>query len=1513
MIGGSPSSPPEFTGKKPYFNLSEKREFIGVKNDLSEFDIHIYSIPYFAKALTTYNYTYEPDQFLNNLLPYVNNSDNYCFCYDNPDDHKERYYNIASIEETVYQPKVLTDLLNSSLTVKKGDFINLNIYGFARIRKTKTEYQNISLKCIAKNNYRSSQYPDYSIVSGIYYHNATDTTYISDSKYFTFSPPIFQLIKHQTIDTLNKTSHDWDNITNDSYTYNTYISTYPAVNEIGKINAEYHNYSSSGNYPWTEYSYYSSSNSSCPIAQYGYLRSKTDYFTGGGTTYYSYCQNDRSAFLNLSNKPSCFQDMFKLTNIFEETGPYIDFIPSISSQLNVTKTNRFTFKPLSVVHLVDKMNDLGEIEQIQLENCAVYDNAGKPILESDANYNTKINEYDAWDRLTRIILPFDLNSMFCKVDKRKMQANGFWQYTDMSSLLNQPLNIVDITKRQSSGEVMAIGGANERKGVIITFKNDIGLISNFNDIKLHIPQLDYQLQNGSLVEIFLAHQTYNAVYNWNEWHDIGFVELIVDDKKSYSRVNNDELVITFSHGFYDPNEPYQRFKDNVIEALNYSYTNNRPVYVEIALMTTNNTFMNFSVSPGSACNPYIEIQGNFGDPDKVKYDGFTIANSYKHISLYAEQPPIWNYSNQNIKTSQNVRIDNSNVNRYYTKNYIMGRNGQLLSTDKNDNLNNYSTKNLMSYDGLGQMLSLKEKLPGSTETILNNFSSDKGIENKITDFTNDGSQIIEESVYFNAYSSTPSINDGYPLRGNTVDYLVNNRLVNFYGCGKLVKKKNILLDHKPNSYSEQYFDSFDRLVADIKYNDVNSLLYDATYYNNNASITTYNYDAMNRVINITDPENFTTKYTYDNYSNIIKKIHPTLGEMRYKYDNAANTLRFSQDAKQIQEKKFSFYEYDNLKRITLVGEACFNNYSFQTSIYSLVTDHIRNDGFTTVTDDYYCNKRLFENPIPAIPEGNYTSDYTCYLQYGAIDPVVVNPIKKYLTSPNQSKYMIYSPSYEYSFLDYTLSELEQIPQLSLNNFENVSRYPSFVRVAYFYDDFPLRKGAVWGQIPEIEKWVSFSPKNGLRNTMERVTAIAYRDMPNQAFNYIVYSYDERGRIEAMLRFTDNIGFDAVYYKYNSENNVTSVRVLDPLHNNQTWYDYDSFGRLEKASTAYDNTPNDMEYWGLNAKHSNGVEATFAAVIPPALTKPETPDVKYDYNTSDLLIAKTYPIGNQNSFVTHYTYNQMKHLTEINTVEAIDNFDWNDNFFKETYSFACDAYPMITQKVSKQLNFQSSDIFEYNLKGELTKWKYYNSAQQILGNNTNFDIDRTYFTEMYRYDKIGNRIRTDSCFNFLFLDNYPCSYSNKHTTYTYDNTKKINQVANVTDYIFECVNPGIYSQIASCDKKQKHDYLNNGALANRIKCNAYLPLGSSPYAIRDDEQFNYNMFGNTINYKTIRHNINQKEFEDWTLDPDPAPDQDGTLNGSEWLYRYNPMNEREQKRAISMFDVNVEVAASLWYW
>jgi hypothetical protein len=35
----------------------------------------------------------------------------------------------------------------------------------------------------------------------------------------------------------------------------------------------------------------------------------------------------------------------------------------------------------------------------------------------------------------------------------------------------------------------------------------------------------------------------------------------------------------------------------------------------------------------------------------------------------------------------------------------------------------------------------------------------------------------------------------------------------------------------------------------------------------------------------------------------------------------------------------------------------------------------------------------------------------------------------------------------------------------------------------------------------------------------------------------VISYDERGRVEAQLRWTENIGFDAVYYTYNVRHEV----------------------------------------------------------------------------------------------------------------------------------------------------------------------------------------------------------------------------------------------------------------------------------------------------------------------------------------------------------------------------------------
>jgi len=52
---------------------------------------------------------------------------------------------------------------------------------------------------------------------------------------------------------------------------------------------------------------------------------------------------------------------------------------------------------------------------------------------------------------------------------------------------------------------------------------------------------------------------------------------------------------------------------------------------------------------------------------------------------------------------------------------------------------------------------------------------------------------------------------------------------------------------------------------------------------------------------------------------------------------------------------------------------------------------------------------------------------------------------------------------------------------------------------------------------------------------------------------VAFKYDARGRITKLVRYTDNLGFDGVFYKYNSLNQIISMRSIDPHRQFTTWY------------------------------------------------------------------------------------------------------------------------------------------------------------------------------------------------------------------------------------------------------------------------------------------------------------------------------------------------------------------------
>ncbi len=97
-------------------------------------------------------------------------------------------------------------------------------------------------------------------------------------------------------------------------------------------------------------------------------------------------------------------------------------------------------------------------------------------------------------------------------------------------------------------------------------------------------------------------------------------------------------------------------------------------------------------------------------------------------------------------------------------------------------------------------------------------------------------------------------------------------------------------------------------------------------------------------------------------------------------------------------------------------------------------------------------------------------------------------------------------------------------------FENFNYRPKNVMNAYYYDDFPPNIGPVWRYIQAQNIWNALSSKGMLRNTKGKISAMAYRESGKQELNFMVFSYDERGRVESQLRFTENLGFDGIYYE-----------------------------------------------------------------------------------------------------------------------------------------------------------------------------------------------------------------------------------------------------------------------------------------------------------------------------------------------------------------------------------------------
>lgn len=492
----------------------------------------------------------------------------------------------------------------------------------------------------------------------------------------------------------------------------------------------------------------------------------------------------------------------------------------------------------------------------------------------------------------------------------------------------------------------------------------------------------------------------------------------------------------------------------------------------------------------------------------------------------------------------------------------------------------------------------------------------------------------------------------------------------------------------------QFSDAFGRMRREIAdYGD-------STHLN---LTTKYEYDLLGRLVQVTNPKGQVTAYTHDAFGRVLTKTQPDLGTVGYAYDDLGN-VRFVQDEKQTKQHLLTYNQYDDMNRLTLIGEAYIDEWEIcgpynEDNLYSMSCGN-----GSRLIDGLDPNKlHIFNYPSPV------TANPTIFKSPLMDSPVFGTPASFKMTNCDELQ-----P--EGRLGETELPPLPLVTHLTkmytprnggvtgawLDEFEDLESFPDFARIGIQYDRMPVREGAVWKAFPSVDLWNRLAPTGVVRNLKEREVAVAYRDKSAEPFHYSVLSYDERGRVEALLRYNENLGFDAVYYSYNSLNKVISVTVADPMRKFTTWYGYDAQGRIDSVWT---------KLYPVGSGLTNGT--TYASLRYPSAEGPAgiDPAIVYSYTKTDRVKTMRYPEIN---VLIDYAYNHRKFLDSL--------------VAKRT-----SGGKIFTQRLSYDSTGQIIAQDYRHFPGAQKRQEYeYDPVQRLMG------WERDGITEAFSYDEVGNR-------------------------------------------------------------------------------------------------------------------------------------------------------------------------------
>jgi len=300
-------------------------------------------------------------------------------------------------------------------------------------------------------------------------------------------------------------------------------------------------------------------------------------------------------------------------------------------------------------------------------------------------------------------------------------------------------------------------------------------------------------------------------------------------------------------------------------------------------------------------------------------------------------------------------------------------------TDPNGNATTFT------YDGKGRVLTVKDDATGDTTTFAYNTAGDIS---QIVQPNGVTAHYTYDPVYGRLERITDSLGNymaySYDAQGNRIEESFYNPTgerqfwmrFNFQGPdrpGELWKQilpdesftqfgydasgnVSSIIDPETNQTTYQY-DALNRLIGVIQPGEVG---------------TGYTYDLHDNLATVTDAESHTTEYTYDDMGRKVRTVSPDTGITKYTYDAAGN-LATKTDNKGITVA----YSYDDLSRLTAVAfpdafQNIFYTYDQGTNGIGRLTTMTDPSGTTSYTYDAKGNLTAEARTIDGI---TYTTGY----------------------------------------------------------------------------------------------------------------------------------------------------------------------------------------------------------------------------------------------------------------------------------------------------------------------------------------------------------------------------------------------------------------------------------------------------------------------------------------------------------------------------------------------------------